>query len=311
MELTPEQTKAAETMSMDELRAAALQEAEAPVVPPAATTEPAKQPRGADGKFASTDVIDNSSDAPDDADTKDDEPTVTIYRKEIDNGNGSVDVYEAESLEELVEKLATGKLNANKKIQEFIAENRTRAAQEQRISADDEYVIGEKLKKNPKQTMKEVVAEVISEREAKIQRSLDAQNRFVSTHPDYIANPFNANKIAAEVQRIQGFNGEFTVESLEKAYQDLKRGGLLQLKPEGAGGVAEVKDGASQQTADTQSDATQQRSSRKGSSVSTRSGSRTPVVTDATPTEDEMYKLPLDEVRKRADAQLSKANASE
>ena len=145
-ELTEEQVRATESMTLDQIRELALKESDDAVAPTDA--ESAKQARGADGKFVS-DSADKPAEAVADA-NKTDDSTATIYRKEIDNGNGSVDVYEADSLEELVEKLAMGKLNANKKIQEFIAEKKASGVKEAQISADEEYVIGERLKKKPK-----------------------------------------------------------------------------------------------------------------------------------------------------------------
>ena len=317
MELTPEQIEKAQTMPLSELRELAIKEAEAAVTAaqPAAVnepkTEPVKQARGADGKFTSADEIDNSADAPDAANAADEvvddgAPTTTIYRKEIDNGNGSVDVYEAESLEELVEKLAVGKLNANKKIQEFIAEKKARGAKEQQITADDEYLVQQKLKENPKSTIKEVVAEVIQERLDAEARSKAAQERFVSTHADYIANPENGNRLVAWLQ--SHGHTEITTDGLEKAYQDLKRSGLLALKTEGADGVAEDATADKNQTGSADAGTTQQRSPKKGSTVSVRSGHRATPNVNTQPTEDEAYKMPLEELRKLADAQLAKAS---
>jgi len=301
-ELNAEQLSAAEGMSLDELRALALKESAEPTLP-----AKEEQPRGEDGKFAAADgkkedeVIEDTKEAG--------EPTTTIFRKEIENGNGSVDVYEADSLEELVEKLATAKLNANKKIQEFISEKKASAAQTQQVSADDEYVIGEKLKKNPKATMKEVVAEVIEERATQqaelAARIKDAQEHFVSTHPDYIPNPENGNRLIAWLKA----NGlQITRDGLEKGYQDLKSSRLLELKTEGAGGATEAKDGTTQQTAETQSDATQQRSSKKGSTVSVRNGSRTTAAPNTQPSEDDLYSMPIEKLKDLANKQLADKN---
>ncbi|MFZ1973845.1 MAG: hypothetical protein WAU89_13425 [Candidatus Acidiferrales bacterium] len=310
-DLTAEQLSAAQTMPLSELRELAMKEAEAAVAAaqPVATnepkTEPVKQARGADGRFTNADEIDNSADPADEV-VADDEPTTTIYRKEIDNGNGSIDVYEAESLEELVEKLAAGKLNANKKIQEFIAENKARGAKETQISKDDEYLVQQKLKENPKSTIKEVVAEVIQERLDADARSKAAQERFVTTHADYIANPENGNRLVAWLQ--SHGHAEITTDGLEKAYQDLKRSGLLALKPAGAGDVADDATADKNQTGSADASTTQQRSPKKGSTVSIRSGHRATTNVNTQPTEDEAYKMPLEELRKLADAQLAKAH---
>jgi hypothetical protein len=307
-ELTAEQLQAAEGMTLEQLREAALKEAAGETVEPvvAAATPAAepvvKQARDAAGRFTDTDVLDNKDEVVE-------EPATTIYRREIDNGNGSVDVYEAESLEELVEKLAVGKLNANKKIQEFIAEKRASVAQNEQVETDTEFMIAEKLKAKPKSTIKDVVVEVLSERESAIARSNAAQSRFVQTHPDYVADPENGNRLAAWLQT-HG-HAEITVEGLEKGYQDLKKSGLLKIKPVGAGDATEVNAATTQRTVEPAADATQQRSQRRGSSLSTRSGSRTTAVADTQPTEDEAYKMPLEKLRELANKQLADANRGE
>ena len=110
-ELTPEQLQAAEKMSLDELRAAAIAEAGEVVtveVTPNVAAETVKQARDAQGKFTNTntDTIDNSAEVVEE-EPAEEEHVPTIYRKEIDNGNGSYDVYEADSLEELAALTAT------------------------------------------------------------------------------------------------------------------------------------------------------------------------------------------------------------
>lgn len=307
MELNQEQLAAAETMSLEELKALALKEAGEVVE----TAAPAKveQPRDEKGKFVAAkgqeDELDNTADNLDNAD---EEPTTTIYRKEIDNGNGVIEVFEAESLEELVDKIAEGKRNASIKIRELTTEKKAADEKTQQISKDDEYVVQQRLKDNPKATIKDVVTEVIEEHIAKQQRSEDAQSRFVATHLDYIANPDNGARIVSEVQRL-GYT-EFTTEGLEKAYQSLKKSGLLQLKTTGADDATEVEAKDKGGLPEPKVEATQQRSSKKSSTVSTRSGSvRTAVNTQ--PTLDEAYNLPLDKLRELANKQLAERNGKE
>ena len=307
-DLTAEQIQKAETMPLEELRALALKEAEDAVVPPPKTEPEPKTPaRDKNGRFVEQgDEIDNSADPDPDADPDGGEVTTTIFRKEIENGNGSVDVYEANSLEELVDKIAEGKRNANKQIQEFISERKAAEAKTQQVSKDEEYLIQQKLKDNPKSTIKEVVAEVIEERMAATKRSEDAQSHFVTTHPDYIASPENGERMKSEVQRL-GY-AEFTIEGLEKAYQGLKKSGLLVLKPADADGATEAARLEAERTAQAQQDAaTQQRSSKKASTISTRSRSTTTNV-NTQPTLDEAYSMPLDKLRELANKQLADNN---
>jgi hypothetical protein len=298
---TLEELQKAETMPLEELRQLALKEAEDAAAAPAPKPE---QKRDEQGKFAKQEEeLDNSADAqPEDAEVVDGEPTKTIYRKEIENGEGSIDVYEADSLESLVDKIAEGKKNANKKIQEFIKEKRLAVAQTEQVSKDDEYLIQQKLKDSPKKTIREVVNEVIEERLAKEQRSNEVQSQFVQTHPDYFATPENGRKLAAEV-KLSGAS-EFTSEGLEKAYQSLRRSGLLQLKPKVADDATAAEPKDTQQTVEPKVDATQQRSPKKGSTISAR-GAVKAVTPNAAPTEDELYKMPMEDLKKLANKQLA------
>ena len=236
-----------------------------------------------------------------------DEPiTRTIYRKEIDNADGSgVDVYEADSLEELVDKLATGKANANKKIRELNTRVKAETVQTAQEQADAEYIIGEKLKKNPKATVKELVAETLREQADALARSNKVQSDFVNTHPDYAPVEANGNKLVAWI-RTNGYT-EFTQDNLEKAYQDLKQSGLLKLKSADASAATTANTEVTERTVQPAVDASQQRSQKKSSGISARSGVSAVANRTSGPSEDELYKMPLDQLRALADQQMAAA----
>lgn len=273
-----------EKMPLEELKAAAIAEEEKSQAP-----------------SEETEVLDNSADGGE-------EPEEIIVRKEIDLGDGSgVQVFsgkgatEHEAYEELAENLAEAQRNATKKIRELNSKVKiedTRTAQQK---TDDEYVIAQRLQKEPTRAIRDVVAEVIAEREAALVRSQNAQQNFVDSHPDYVADKDNGQRITAEVQRL-GFN-EFTDESLEKAYQSLKASGLLKLKVEEAGGTTEEETKEPQRIVETKVETTQPRSPRKASTVSVR-GAGAPVIKTG-PTEDELYSMPLDKLRSMANKQLA------
>src|SRR5690348_12024093 len=106
-----------ETMPLEALRALANQQVEDASATPAA---PAAQPRDEKGRFAKTE--DGAADAVDVAaeDEEFGEPDKIIYQREIDLGDGSgVQVFRADSLEELVDKLAEAQRNATRKIREL------------------------------------------------------------------------------------------------------------------------------------------------------------------------------------------------
>lgn len=295
MELTSEQLDKAQTMSLEELRQLAIQEASGEA-PPAVRAEATPKKR---------EVVEPSSDIENEPETEEEgKPDRQIFRKEIDSGDGSgVDVYEADSLEELVDKIAEGKKNANKKIRELNLRVKVEDTRTEQQKADDEYVISQRMAKEPRKTVKEIVSEVIEERLAQTERSNRVQSEFIATHPTYEACPENGVKLAKWCQ-VHGFN-EFTGEALEKAYQDLKTSGLLKLKAEVAGGDTKAEGEEAQRTAETTSEAAQTRSPKRSSNISHR-GSAAPVVSTE-PTEDEAYRMPLDKLRALANTQLAGA----
>lgn len=302
-ELTAEQLEKAQTMTLEELRAAAIAEAAGLEV---VETPPIEKSRDEKGRFTPK-TEDEPPEDTDDEPKEDDEPAQTIYRKEIDLGDGSgVQVFEGDTLEELVDKLADAQKHATKKIRELNAKVKTETVRTAQEIADDEYVIAERLKKEPRKTMKEVVSEVIEEREAKVREGFAAQERFVATHPDFIPNPENAGRLTAWLQ--SHGHKEMTYDGLEKAYQDLKASGLLKLKAEGSEEATDTKGKETQRIVEPEQEVTQPRSQKKGSTIPTRS--RTPVTpANAQPSEDEAYAMPLEKLRELANKQLAERQA--
>jgi hypothetical protein len=303
-ELTQEQLDKAETMSLEELRTLALQGDEAVVAEP----KKVATARGADGKFVGdnqSDVIDNADEAAKEDEVVE-EPETQVFRREIFNEDGTMDVYEGDSMEELIDKIADAKRAAVTQLKKVIAEKRTVEAKTTQISVDDEYMVGEKMKKNPKATVRDIITEVIEERLTKAARSEEVQSRFVTTHPKYIATPENGNRVSAWMQT-HGY-AEFTSEGLEKAYQDLTRSGLLKLKSEEADAATEAETDGKQRTVAPTAEATQQRSQRKSSTIKTTSSARSAPKVGSGPTEDELYTMPLEKLRALADKQMSESS---
>lgn len=286
--LTNEQIAATETMSLEELRAMATAEALETPSPKAAPVD--------------VEVIaDDEPIAPVVPPVVDGKPTRTIFTRRIDNEDGSgVDVYEADTLEALVDKIAAGKANANKKIREL---NSRVQRETQQISQDEEFLVGEKLKTSPKSTMKEIAAEVVREQQARIERSNEVQLEFTIRNPKYVGNPSNGKKMAQWVQT-HGYS-EFTEEALQNAYEDLSKSGLLELKSEEADGATDADTKVIQRTAGTKVEATTAPSPRKASGLSTRTSTAS-ANKSSMPTVDEAYAMDLDKLRDLANAQLSK-----
>jgi hypothetical protein len=233
-----------------------------------------------------------------------------FYKKEIDLGDGSgVQVFSGtgatalEALEELTEKLADAQRHATRKIHELNTRVKAEDTRSEQQKTDDEYVIAQRLQKEPTKAIRDVVKEVIAEREATQQQSLAAQQSFVDSHPDYVADADNGQRITAEVQRL-GFD-EFSETSLEKAFQSLKQAGLVKLKAEEAGGIAEAEPTETERIARPVVEATQSRSPRRASTVSVRGAS--PAIVKSGPTDDELYSMPLEKLKQLSNEQLAKA----
>ena len=287
-----DEVKTPEEMSLAELKAAALAQ---------------------DNK----EVLDNSADAPVEEVKAAPEPVVEpeeaveefIVRREIDLGDGSgVQVFigkgatKDEAYEDYADKLAEAQRHATEKIRELRTQLKAHEAKDTQASADEDYVIKQRLDKEPKKALRDVVDEVLRERQLAEQNSIAAQERFVAAHEDYVANPDNGARLTSEVRRL-GFN-EFSDESLEKAYQSLKASGLLSLKAPEADVPATTEAAEPERIVPPVAEVPQVRSPRRSSTVPTR-GSR-PVVVATEPTEDDLYAMPLDKLRKLSNEQLSR-----
>lgn len=236
-------------------------------------------------------------------------PNKIIYRREIDNGDGSgAQVFQAESLEELADKLAEAQRNASKKIREQAAQlKQSEKPAERKFTDQDEFVYSQELQTKPTEAFKKLFKDTtgynITDFKSKIervdafesaQRSKVAQDDFVNTHPYYECNASNAKRLAAWLQT-NGYH-EFTTEGLNKAYDDLTSSGLLTVKPEQAEPDTDVQAERQRIAEPTEAVQTQRVSQKKASGLNTRSRSVPPPV-KAEPTLDELYSMPLDKLR--------------
>jgi hypothetical protein len=316
--MADEQIKSLDDMSLEEIRAAAAAEAQAAAATTQqeVTTDEKNQPRDDSGRFAKKDdpqPVANKED--------DDEPEVKVYRRTIENNDGSIDVYEAGSLEELVDKIADGKANANTKIRQQeleLKDLRNRTAEKPKpkeISQDAEFVYQQEMMKNPTKAVRAIFKELtgvdieeistIAERNRMInaaQAHNSAIESFIATHPDY-EDAGDVGKKNGDLMALAIGTGQpATPESLHKAYLHLKKSRLLVLKGEEAHVDTKPKPEVTQPTVETKVEVTQQRT-RKGSGVSTQ-GAPAPVQKKATElSKDELEamidsgKLSLDELR--------------
>jgi hypothetical protein len=277
------------------------------------------------------DEIDNSDEADDDqkegakseakGEQNDGEPDEYVVRTEIDLGDGSgVQVFtgngetELEAYKDLNAKLATAQKNASKKIrdQEKLIKAQPVKPKAKEFTPAEELIYTQEFQTKPTEAFKKMFKDIFNQSvedaqltlsEAKQvvteRRSLAIQQSFVNTHPDYIGNESNGNRIRSWVQA-HGYS-EFTEDNLEKAYQDLTKSGLLQLKAAEADDATGTEDKEQKRIASTGSEVAQQRSSKKGSTI--KAGSRTAPAAKTGPTKDELYSMPLEKLRDLADSQ--------
>jgi hypothetical protein len=306
-----------ETIPLDELRALALAEAEEQE---AAEIKPGVEVKA---KPVKTLVVEDPDhlEIPKD-EQEQDEPEEYVYTREIDLDDGSgKQVFKGKgaskeaALEELTDKLAEAQTNASKTINEFRRKNpiKPEPPKAKEWTTDEEYVIAQRLQKEPLKAFRDIFKEVTGytpdeaqSRNQQVdellrnQRGLTVQQNFVTTHPSYIGDAQNGARMRDWVESHN--YSEFTEENLEKAYQDLKKSGLLNLKSEEADGSTEVVTKDAERIAQPEVKATQTRSLKKSSTVSTK-GRPAPVV-KTEPSEDDLYKMPLDKLRDLANKQL-------
>lgn len=279
-----------ETMSMEDLRKAAEEEARKQSTQPSVTAD------------------DDLND--DDVDSKG--PFFT--ERTIDLGDGAgVQVFKGkgetreEALEDLTDKLAEAQRNATRKIRELAKAQPT----DKKRTKEEEAIISQNLLTNPSETIEQIANEAVRKAEEKrAQKEQEAirvkqekdrvASQFIKAHPEFVDNDRNGKKMTAYLT----LHNDFSLDGFEKAYQDLTESGLLEVKDEGASAEQKDAEAERQRIAAAAKDTSSQRT-KKSSGISTQRKSVTPVSTEAS--EDDMYNLPLDELRKRANQQLAAA----
>lgn len=283
------------TISMDELRQRAIQEAAAEVVaeevvPPVTapeeewSTEPVtpegvtpngEQPRDEKGRFVSQNPPKEGDLAP-----------VEEYTATIDIGDGAgVQVFSAPSKDELLNKLIEAQENASRKIRELSTKKtvvETPTVKEP--TPDEELELAQEFLANPHKAFDKLYRQRREEErqreeaaKAESQKQFEAAQAaavaFVKSTPDF----YPCDKNEKRIMKWLALNGDLapTVENITTAYNDLNTDGLLVPKP-----AAEVKAAP--------------RSS--GLSVRRSAVPVTPVMSEAQ-TRDELYKIPLDQLR--------------
>lgn len=299
-----------ETMTMDELRLAAEEEArKASTKTPEQLAEEQKQQAEADKAEQERIAAEEAKKTP-----------KTFYRERtIDLGDGAgVQVFKGKgdsseaALEDLTDKLAEAQRNATKKIRELNDKVKTNPV-EKTFTPEDDAIYSAELLKTPTAAFKKLFKEVtgvdveefktVTAREKAFQAAQEKKSvadLFVAAHPDFADTERNGRLI----NKWLTLHNDFSLDSFEKAYQDLNESGLLDVKGEEASAEQKAAEAEKQRIAAEAKELSSQRT-RKASGLSTQRRSAVPPPTE--PTEDDMYKMPLEELRKLANQQLAKA----
>lgn len=238
----------------------------------------------------------------------------TKFRRVIDLGDGSgKQVFEADSAEELLDKLTEAQTNATRHIRQLTREASVRKAAvpdrpeptpvyaPKQIGAEQEFVIAQSLSTRPTQAIRqalEAVTGIPAEKLAEAVNRLNALEynyasdraalEFVAEHADdYVACPENS---AAMTQFLTENQLPGTRNNLEFAFEALSHRGVL-VTPEGEG--TERSEGAA---AESVSAARIEQPARRATGLS---GRRTSVAPAPELTDDELMHLPLDALRSR------------
>jgi hypothetical protein len=279
-----------ESMSLEQLREHAIAEGVL------------ERPRDAQGRFVST---------------KEEEPAPEVvappappqvFRREIDLGDGSgKQVFEAESMDALLDKLTDAQTHATRKIRELSQQKKEEppppppAPETAELTEDQRWLISQEFLTDPDKAFDKLVelrllpklAPKLAKIEA-IERQEQAEvasNKFVETHPEYHATPKNGEKL---VRYLNTWKMDATVENLEKAFQELNESGLLEAKPAPA---AENGNPEPDTERIARPGETIRSTHKVASGLSARRSTPPP---PPGPTEDELYKLPLEELHRLA-----------
>jgi hypothetical protein len=309
--MTTEATIDYEKMTLDDLRKAAEAEALA-----ASTKTPVQieaEQQAADDKVAADKAEQDRVDAEEAKKTQ-----KTFYRERtIDLGDGAgVQVFKGkgatseDALEDLTDKLAEAQRHATKKIREQEAKLKVHT-EEPKVTPEDDAMLSEQLLKTPTEAFKKLFKQVtgvdITEFKTTHQKEkafLAAQEKrtaadeFVASNPEFADTPRNGKLINKWCE----LHNDFSLDGLNKAYQDLNESGLLDVKGEEASDEQKKVEAETQRIAEAAKASSSQRT-RKSSGLSTQR--RTAVPTPNGPTEEELYSMPLDKLRGLANKQLA------
>lgn len=283
-----QQTVDPSTLSFDELQKLANDELQ--------------QPRDESGRFVSTELETAEVAAP-----IAEEVDEVVYRRVIDLGDGSgTQVFEAPTMEELVDKLATAQEHATRKIRELANPKKDPPAET--LNEDEEFVLSQQAIQSPtkafreqfkrnfgmtieefKQQQAETAAEARSRRDERLGRE------FALSHPEF--QQFYNDKNGLRVEKWLRLEGlEFNNENVEKAFVELSSSGLLETVSQNQDAEPKTRAEETPRIVETTTRIVGQR--RAASGLSSQ-GSRT-VVRASEPTESDLYSMSYEKLAELA-----------
>lgn len=320
-----------DNLSLDEIRRRAMQEAGE--IPTPEAPEKPEQKRDEKGRFAAQEEQAEEGEDQEAQEDQTEEEPAKVFRKEIDLGDGSgVQVFEAPTLEELVDKLAVAQANATRKIRQLSTELKNKKPEpvkQPELSADEEFVISQEMMARPSAAFKKLFKQTVgvditefrstldrmnafeaAQAEAKQQEQIErtkanAAETFMAAHPEYVASPTNGARLTRAVNllvneaKADGKEIDYPT-LLANAYNDLKESGLLELKSSETTVAKEPTGTESSRIGKTEEVVPQQR--RRASSISSRGRVNAPVK-KTEPDEAELYSMPLEKLRELANKQ--------
>ena len=289
-----------EAMSLEDLRKNAEEEAR-------------KQSTKTPSEIAAEQKASDDAAAQAEADRKANEVKEYFAERSFDLGDGAgSQVYKGkgatreEALEDLSNKLIEAQKNATKRIKEL----KTTKTPETAITKEQEALLAAELVQKPSETIAKILkAQGIDLEDVKesanfvksqkeVSKKKTAADAFVAAHPDYFDNGRNGQLINKWCE----LHNDFSLEGMNKAYQDLNESGLLQVKGEEAS-VEQKAEAERQRIAAEAAALLSSQRTKKASGISTHH--RSTVVPTTEPSEDELNSMPLDKLRQLANKQIA------
>ena len=312
-----------QTMPLEELKRLAIAEARA-------TAEAEETPASVGRRNAEAEAKRQSEAAKAEGIGESEEETFVVTRT-LDIGEGAgVETFSAEgetreiALENLLERIAHAKLHASKKIRQQQEQIRSLEAQQiPSLSEDERYIASQQIQSGDPAGLdlmirratgiglREIAETAKTHQAQRQQQQTDSEvSTFLEAHPEYPDQGEVGTRNGTVMRmRLKELGLPVTAENLDHVYSDLAAQGLLTLKSGSESAEAaslEVASPREQQFRDDRGRLTSaqqpEQPKRKTSGISSQNTNR--AAPRSGMSEGEAYNLPLEELRKRATAQL-------